>query len=51
MAIVSLMCQQNFIPQENSWYSFLLEAESTPPAIMLLEGFGKLKESNDLIRN
>jgi hypothetical protein len=31
--------------QEYSWYSFLLEAESTPE----LEGLGKLKKSNDLI--
>jgi hypothetical protein len=27
-------------PQEDSWYSFLLEAESTPG----LEGLGQLKE-------
>jgi hypothetical protein len=30
-----------FYPQEDSWYSFLLEAESTPG----LEGLGKLKKS------
>jgi hypothetical protein len=30
-------------PQEGSWYSFLLEAESTPRAIMRLEGLGELK--------
>jgi hypothetical protein len=27
---VSLMCQPPFTPQEDSWYSFLLEAELTP---------------------
>jgi hypothetical protein len=32
-----------FIPQEVSWYSFLLEAESTPKAIVRLEGLGILK--------
>jgi hypothetical protein len=31
-------------PQEYSWYSFLLEAESTPGAIVRLEGLGKLKK-------
>jgi hypothetical protein len=30
-------------PQEDSWYSFLLEAESTPEAIVRLEGLGQLK--------
>jgi hypothetical protein len=28
--VVSLMCQLPFTPQEDFWYSFLLEAESTP---------------------
>jgi hypothetical protein len=28
--VVSLMCLLPFIPQKNSWYSFVLEAESTP---------------------
>jgi hypothetical protein len=32
-----------FYPQEDSWYSFLLEAE--PRAIVQLEGLGKLKKS------
>jgi hypothetical protein len=32
----------DFYPQEDSWYSFLLEAELTPGR---LEGFGKLKKS------
>jgi hypothetical protein len=27
--------------QEDSWYSFLLEAESTPRAIVRLEGLGE----------
>jgi hypothetical protein len=30
-------------PQEDSWYSFLLEAESTPRAIVRLEGLGQFK--------
>jgi hypothetical protein len=29
-------------PQEDSWYSFLLEAVSNPRAIMRLEGLGQL---------
>jgi hypothetical protein len=29
--------------QEDSWYSFLLEAESTPRAIRRLEGLGQFK--------
>jgi hypothetical protein len=40
--VVSLMRQPRFTPQENylinSWYSFLLEAESTP-------GLGQLKNN------
>jgi hypothetical protein len=28
--VVSLMRRPPFIPPEDSWYSFLLEAESTP---------------------
>jgi hypothetical protein len=28
--IVSLTSRQRFTPQENSWYPFLLEAESIP---------------------
>jgi hypothetical protein len=39
------MCPSHFIPQEDSWYSFLLEAELTPTAIVWLEGFGQLKKS------
>jgi hypothetical protein len=29
----------------NSWYSFLLEVESTPRAIVRLQGLGQLKKS------
>jgi hypothetical protein len=36
-------------PQEDPWYSFLLEAESTPGPIVRLEGLGQLKKSSDLI--
>jgi hypothetical protein len=32
-----------FYLQANSWYSFMLEVESTPRAIVRLEGLGKLK--------
>jgi hypothetical protein len=39
--VVSLTRRPPFTPQEDSWYSFLLEAESTPG----LEGSGKLKKS------
>jgi hypothetical protein len=28
--VVRLTCRPPFTPQEDSWYSFLLEAESTP---------------------
>jgi hypothetical protein len=30
-------------PQEDSWFSFLLEAESAPRAIVWMEGLGQLK--------
>jgi hypothetical protein len=30
-------------PQEDSWYSFLLEAEFTPRVIVWLEGLSQLK--------
>jgi hypothetical protein len=43
--VVSPTRRPLFYPQENSWYSFLLEAESTPSAIVRLEGLGKLKKS------
>jgi hypothetical protein len=29
--VLSLPCRPPFNPQEDSWYSFLLEVESTPP--------------------
>jgi hypothetical protein len=41
--VVSLTRRLPFTPQEDSWYSFLLEAESAPKAIVRLEGSGKLK--------
>jgi hypothetical protein len=31
-------------PHEDSWYSFVLEAESTPGPYLRLEGLGKLKK-------
>jgi hypothetical protein len=44
--IVSLMCRLAALyPQEDSWYSFLLEAQSTPRVIVRLEGLRKLKTS------
>jgi hypothetical protein len=43
--VVSLTHRPPFTPQEDSWYSFLLEAESTPRAIKRLEGLGQLKKS------
>jgi hypothetical protein len=42
---LSALSPAAFYPQEDSWYSFLLEAESTDPrAIVRLEGLGKLKK-------
>jgi hypothetical protein len=40
---VSLTRRPPFTPQEDSWYSFLLETESTPRAIVRLKGLGNLK--------
>jgi hypothetical protein len=40
--VVSLMRRPFFIPQEDSWYSFLLEAGSTP-------GPPSIEKSNDFI--
>jgi hypothetical protein len=37
------MRQPPFTLHEDSWYSFLLEPESTPRAIVWLEGLGQLK--------
>jgi hypothetical protein len=42
---VSLMRPPPLTPQEDSWYSFLLEDESTPRVIVRLEGLDKLKKS------
>jgi hypothetical protein len=36
-------------PQEDSWYTFLLEDEYTPKDIAWLEGLGPFKKSNGLI--
>jgi hypothetical protein len=41
--VVSFMRRPPLYPQGNSWYSFLLEAQSTPRAMMRLEGLGQLK--------
>jgi hypothetical protein len=38
-----------FYFQEDSWYSFLLEAESTPRDIVRLEELGKLKKSTSFV--
>jgi hypothetical protein len=40
----ALLRRPPIIPQEDSWFSFLLEAESTPG----LKGLGKLKKFDDL---
>jgi hypothetical protein len=44
---VSLTRQPPFTPKEDSWYSFLLQAESTPPA----GGIKSIEKSNDLTGN
>jgi hypothetical protein len=42
--VVSLTHRSHFTPQEDSWYSFLLKAESPDPkAIVRLEELGQLK--------
>jgi hypothetical protein len=43
--IIGLMRRPHFYPQEDSWYSFLLEAESTPGPYLRREGLGQLKNS------
>jgi hypothetical protein len=43
--LVSLMRRPPFTPQEDSWYSFLLEAKSSPGALVRLEGLGQLKKN------
>jgi hypothetical protein len=40
-----------FTPKEDSWYSFLLETESTPGPTVRLEDLGQLKQFNNLIGN
>jgi hypothetical protein len=37
-----------FYSQEDSWYSFLLEAESIPRTIVRLEILGKLKKKKTM---
>jgi hypothetical protein len=37
--VVSLRHLPSYISQENSWYSFLLEAESTPRPIVFMHYF------------
>jgi hypothetical protein len=41
--VVSLTPGRALPTQEDSWYSFLLEVQSTPSAIVQLEGLGKMK--------
>jgi hypothetical protein len=41
--VVSLTRRPPLTPPKYSWYSFLLEAESTPGATVRLEGLGQLK--------
>jgi hypothetical protein len=38
------MHRPHFTPQENSWYSFILEADSNPGLSLWLEGLGQLKK-------
>jgi hypothetical protein len=38
--VTSLTRRSPFTPQEDSWYSVLLEAESTPRAIVRMDGVG-----------
>jgi hypothetical protein len=42
---MAVMLSATFHPQEDSWYSFLLEAEPTPRAIVWLEELGQLKNA------
>jgi hypothetical protein len=45
-AVVGLKRQRRFTLQEDSWYSFLLEAKPTPE---LQEGLGKLKKKSNYL--
>jgi hypothetical protein len=49
--VVSLMRRPAFTPQEDSWYSFLLEAGSTPQGHSAAGRIRSIKKSNDLIGN
>jgi hypothetical protein len=40
---MSVLHAGRLYPQEDSWYSFLSKAESTPRDIVRLEGLGELK--------
>jgi hypothetical protein len=42
--VVSSTRRPPFYPQEDSWYSFLLEADSTPGSYCSWEGLSKLKK-------
>jgi hypothetical protein len=44
VGLLTLRAGRPLPSQEDSWYSFLLEAESTPRALVRLEGLGKLKK-------
>jgi hypothetical protein len=45
----ALRADRALLPRNIFWYSFLLQGESTPKAIVQLEGLGQLKKCNDLI--
>jgi hypothetical protein len=47
--VVSLTLRPNLPPRNYSWYSFLLESESTPGPIVRSEGFMSMKISNGTI--
>jgi hypothetical protein len=49
--VVNLTRRPPFTPQEDSWYSFLLQAKSIAGAIVRLYDVGQLKILNDLIGN
>jgi hypothetical protein len=47
MSLSALRARLRFTLQEDSWYSFLLEAESTPGPILRMEALGELKKFSD----
>jgi hypothetical protein len=49
--VVSLTRRSHFTAKEDSCYSFLLDDESTPRAILWLRGLGNSKKLNYLIGN